>query len=80
MLNQGHAWERIAVEVGRIAPDCRDRWVKVLEPKTNPNLRAGSWDETEERRLTELVDKYKKNWEMVGKELGTRSGSQCRDK
>lgn len=45
-----------------------------------PSLNRGSWTKEESERLKDLTAKHGKNWELISKELGTRSEDQCRNK
>ncbi|KAK4514983.1 uncharacterized protein ATC70_002592 [Mucor velutinosus] len=45
-----------------------------------PSLNRGSWTKEESEQLKSLVAKHGKNWELIAKELGTRSEDQCRNK
>ncbi|KAG1111123.1 hypothetical protein G6F42_015125 [Rhizopus arrhizus] len=45
-----------------------------------PSLNRGSWTKEESEQLKDLVAKHGKAWELISKELGTRSEDQCRNK
>lgn len=53
-------------------------WKRVLCPV----IRKGSWDDTEELKLFQLVEKYGQSWKNIASEIGTRTGMlalHCRE-
>jgi len=45
-------------------------WKRVLCPV----IRKGSWDDIEELKLFQLVEKYGQSWKNIASEIGTRTG------
>jgi len=80
IANVGAQWEQVGAEVGRIAGDCKDRWRKVLEPKSKGDLLTGTWTAQEEELLAELVKDHGTNWMVIAQKMGTRSSTQIKDK
>ncbi|KAI8997456.1 hypothetical protein BDB01DRAFT_846109 [Pilobolus umbonatus] len=47
----------------------------------HPNINKGSWTEEDSRKLAQLIETYGTgHWDIISKELGTRSEEQCRNK
>ncbi|KAJ6539526.1 hypothetical protein B0H19DRAFT_1179462 [Mycena capillaripes] len=83
----GQQWEKVAQSVGRMAPDCRDRYRNYIVDREKRN--TGTWTAAEEEKLTQIVTQM-----TIGKDLdndifwtkvsglmgGTRSRQQCRIK
>ncbi|EEC45510.1 predicted protein, partial [Phaeodactylum tricornutum CCAP 1055/1] len=56
---------------------CTQRWNRVLKP----SLVKGPWTEDEDRKVTELVQKYgAKKWSTIARHLPGRVGKQCRER
>ncbi|KAH7036701.1 Homeodomain-like protein [Macrophomina phaseolina] len=67
-------WNAIARSIpDRSNKDCRKRWCNHLVG----GLRKGSWDPSEDRRLSIGVKEYGLQWPLVAEEVGTRSADQC---
>lgn len=70
-------WALVASHLGntRTRAQCSQRWFRGLDPR----LIKVNWNEAEERRLLELVEKYgHHSWMKVASSLGNRSDAQCR--
>jgi hypothetical protein len=80
VANLGAQWEQVGAHVGRIAGDCKDRWIKVLEPRKKKEFIIGSWSKDEEKQLEELYDQHGTNWVLIAEKIGTRSSVQVKDK
>jgi len=70
------SWKKIAEHVGggKTGAQCAQHWKRVLCPV----IRKGSWDDLEELKLFELVEKYGQSWKNIASEIGTRTDIQCR--
>jgi len=70
------SWKKIAEHVGggKTGAQCAQHWKRVLCPV----IRKGSWDDTEELKLFQLVEKYGQSWKNIASEIGTRTDIQCR--
>ncbi|KAI1324236.1 hypothetical protein F5Y16DRAFT_412151 [Xylariaceae sp. FL0255] len=67
-------WHRIATKLpGRTNKDCRKRWVN----KVRGGLKKGAWNESEDNRLLEAVQKHSQRWTLVANDVGFRSPDQC---
>ena len=80
VANVGAQWEQVGSQVGRIAGDCRDRWIKVLEPRMKKETVRGTWSADEEKQLEELYNQHGNNWVLIAEKIGTRSSVQVKDK
>ncbi|XP_072489042.1 snRNA-activating protein complex subunit 4 isoform X2 [Notamacropus eugenii] len=71
-------WFKIREEVpGRSDAQCRDRYLRRL----HFSLKKGRWNEKEEEKLVELIEKYGAgHWAKIASELPHRTGSQCLSK
>ncbi|KAI8047524.1 uncharacterized protein B0P05DRAFT_454594, partial [Gilbertella persicaria] len=58
--------------VGRI----KQFWQNSIQPSLN----RGSWTQKETTKLKELVELHGKNFELIAREMGSRSEEQCRNK
>lgn len=70
------SWKKIAEHVGggKTGAQCAQHWKRVLCPV----IRKGSWDDIEELKLFQLVEKYGQSWKNIASEIGTRTDIQCR--
>jgi len=70
------SWKKIAEHVGggKTGAQCAQHWKRVLCPV----IRKGSWDDTEELKLFQLVEKYGQSWKNIASEIGSRTDIQCR--
>jgi len=59
---------------GKTGAQCAQHWKRVLCPV----IRKGSWDDVEELKLFQLVEKYGQSWKNIASEIGTRTDIQCR--
>jgi myb proto-oncogene protein len=79
----GKDWVAVAAMVpGRTNSQCRERWIKSLDPanenKGKPRI---SWKPEEDARLTEVVKKHGKDcWVVVAALLPSRTNNQCRQR
>ncbi|KAM9959328.1 hypothetical protein ACTFIR_000403 [Dictyostelium discoideum] len=69
-------WKKIAHQIGggKTGAQCAQHWKRVLCPA----IRKGSWDEDEESKLFNLVEKHGQSWKNVASEIRTRTDIQCR--
>eukprot|EP01132_Coremiostelium_polycephalum_P002414 gene2414-2981_t len=69
-------WKKIAHQIGggKTGAQCAQHWKRVLCPA----IRKGSWDEDEELKLFNLVEKHGQSWKNVASEIRTRTDIQCR--
>ncbi|KYQ99764.1 myb transcription factor [Tieghemostelium lacteum] len=69
-------WKKIAHQIagGKTGAQCAQHWKRVLCPA----IRKGSWDEDEESKLFQLVEKHGQSWKNVASEIKTRTDIQCR--
>jgi len=70
------SWKKIAEHIGggKTGAQCAQHWKRVLCPV----IRKGSWDDGEEMRLFQLVEKYGQSWKNIASEIGSRTDIQCR--
>jgi len=70
------SWKKIAEHVGggKTGAQCAQHWKRVLCPV----IRKGSWDDTEELKLFQLVEKFGQSWKNIASEIGSRTDIQCR--
>ncbi|KAJ7094607.1 hypothetical protein B0H15DRAFT_775989 [Mycena belliarum] len=87
VVSLGQQWEKIAPLVGRMAPDCRDRYRNHIVDQEKRN--TGTWSAAEEEELTRIVVDMQKGkdldhdvfWGRVSELMGgKRSRQQCRMK
>lgn len=70
-------WTKVAERVGtRNATQCRQRWVKVLDPA----ISKGKWTREEDTLLVTLVAQKFKSWGDVASHIPGRTHKQCRDR
>jgi hypothetical protein len=72
------SWNEVAAKLpNRTELMCTQRWNRVLKP----SLVKGPWTEDEDRKVTELVQKYgAKKWSTIARHLPGRVGKQCRER
>ncbi|KAF8979432.1 Myb- protein A [Entomortierella lignicola] len=59
--------------------ECQNRW-RVLS-STKPKQVKGPWTEEEDRKLSDLVDRYgPEKWVFIASKIGSRTGKQCRER
>eukprot|EP01111_Echinosteliopsis_oligospora_P014091 TRINITY_DN5231_c1_g1_i2.p1 TRINITY_DN5231_c1_g1~~TRINITY_DN5231_c1_g1_i2.p1 ORF type:complete len:405 (-),score=142.27 TRINITY_DN5231_c1_g1_i2:113-1327(-) len=70
------SWKKIAEHVGggKTGAQCAQHWKRVL----CPIIRKGSWDDVEEMKLFQLVEKFGQSWKNIASEIGSRTDIQCR--
>jgi len=70
------SWKKIAEHIGggKTGAQCAQHWKRVLCPV----IRKGSWDDEEEMKLFQLVEKYGQSWKNIASEIGSRTDIQCR--
>ncbi|KAJ7682614.1 hypothetical protein DFH06DRAFT_971169 [Mycena polygramma] len=87
VTSHGQHWEKVALTVGRMATDCRDRYRNHIVDREKRVV--GAWSAAEEEQLTRIVTKITKGkdldndifWSKVSEKMGgTRSRQQCRIK
>ncbi|KAI1773556.1 hypothetical protein F4818DRAFT_422995 [Hypoxylon cercidicola] len=67
-------WHRIAAKLpGRTNKDCRKRWVN----KVCGSLKKGAWNDDEDERLVNAIEKHGQKWTLVANDVGFRSPDQC---
>lgn len=75
----GPQWQRVAQLIpGRTDDQCAKRWSDVLDPSISMRLR--DWDEEEDRKLLDLIEKYGTKWRVISKEMEGRTGLTCRNR
>ncbi|PWA72019.1 myb domain protein 4r1 [Artemisia annua] len=68
-------WHKITKFVpGRMAPQCRERWVNCLDP----SLKMDKWTEEEDMKLKAAVEEHNYSWARVAACIPQRTDSQCR--
>jgi hypothetical protein len=72
-------WVTVAAMVsGRTNGQCRERWVKFLDPA---NSHKGKWKSEEDAKLTEAVKKHGNHcWAVVAAMVSGRTNLQCRER
>jgi hypothetical protein len=76
----GKDWVAVAPLVpGRTNLQCRQRWVKYLDPPIDlkPKI-TGFWSAQEDAKLTSAIEKHGKNWVAVALLIAGRTNLQCR--
>ncbi|KAF9362149.1 Myb- protein A [Mortierella sp. AD094] len=59
--------------------ECQNRW-RVLS-STRPKQVKGPWTEEEDRKLSDLVDRYgPEKWVFIASKIESRTGKQCRER
>jgi hypothetical protein len=72
----GNSWVAVAVLVpGRNNTECRDRWVRHVDPDTN--RKVGKWTSKEDAKLIEGVQKHGKDWLAVAALVPGRNNEDC---
>jgi hypothetical protein len=75
-----HCWAVVAAMVsGRTNNQCRERWVKTVDPSNGNKVQRRSWKPEEDAKLTEAVNKHGKYcWVEVAAMVSGRTDKQCR--
>ncbi|KAF9422155.1 Myb- protein A [Entomortierella beljakovae] len=59
--------------------ECQNRWRLLSSNK--PKQVKGPWTEEEDRKLSDLVDRYgPEKWVFIASKIGSRTGKQCRER
>ena len=66
-------WTEISKSINKTAKQCYSRYRQI-----NPSFTKGIWTKSEEKLLSELVEKHGKKWALIAKIFKTRSGKQIR--
>jgi hypothetical protein len=78
-----HCVEVAAQVPGRTNVQCREHWVKTVDPTNgkNPGQPRRGWKPEEDSKLTEAVNKHGKDcWVSVAAMVSGRTNRQCRDR
>ena len=68
------AWSKVAQCVrDRDEVKCRERYCNILDP----SLKSMDWNEEENSKLLQLVDKYGMKWASIAKRMANRTDNHC---
>lgn len=72
----GESWQAVALEVGRNATHCVNRWTKSVKP----DIVRGKWMPEEDAALLKAVQELGMFWKPVSEKMGGRTDAQCRER